>query len=203
MRVIPCLGLFLGLAACGGPSDTDLVGNPGGADSGPDTSTRPDGTTGSDSSVADASVDDGPTIVDAPFFDVTPIVDSGPKDPGTLCFTPNASYCARGTELCCIKGPSSGACLPTNQIASCVQATRMLCDDSASCDPGNVCCGTLSWFNGNASYTEVKCAATCAVSQQIPGLRRFCDPKAPVDECKSIGLNCNPSNILTGYYVCN
>ena len=79
----------------------------------------------------------------------------------------------------------------------------MSCDDSADCPLNNVCCGSINQINGNAFYSEVKCAATCAANTQIPGFRRFCDPKAPVDECASIGLKCNASSILKGYYVCN
>lgn len=193
---------------CGGATETDLLGDPAtvGSDAGKDASTGPDGTAGKDGGIGDSSVNDGPTLVDAPFFDVTPIpVDSGPTDPGTLCFTqynpPISTYCKPGTELCCIK-QSASACVP-NQVGSCNQpATRMSCDDSADCAPGNVCCGSIFQFNQQPYYSEIKCAATCAVNNQTPGYRRFCDPNAPVDECAAIGLQCNASTVLPGYYAC-
>ena len=194
---------------CGGAVDTDLLGTPGTDAGGKDTSTGADTSTGNDGGIpiADASVNDGPTTIDAePIFDATPVIDAGPVDPGTLCFTqynpPISTYCKNGTDMCCIRQNAS-ACILQSASSTCQTGTRMSCDDSTSCDNGKVCCGSLNSFNGNAYYTEVTCATTCAVSTSVPGLRRFCNPKAPVDECVSIGLKCNPSNVLNGYYVGN
>lgn len=206
-------GILAGLMGCGGAVDTDLYGDPiaTGSDAGKDTSTGPDGNTSDDGDVppvTDASVGDGPMIVDAtPIFDVTPIVDSGPSDPGTLCFTqynpPVATYCKNGTDLCCIKQQAS-ACMPQSQALNCQQGTRLSCDDSTSCGAGKVCCGSLNSLGGNNYYySEATCTSTCAVSTQVPGLRRFCNPNAIVDECLSIGLTCGASNVLSGYYVCS
>jgi len=196
---------------CGGATETDLLGDPAtvGNDAGKDSSTGPDGTTGKDGGipVGDASVDDGPISVDAtPIFDVIPIPDSGPKDPGVLCYTqyqpPVSTYCKAGTELCCIKQAAS-ACVASSQSAGCLQGTRMSCDDEADCNPGSVCCGSINQIaNQPPYYTEIKCAATCAVNNQVPGFRRFCDPNAPVDECTSLGLTCIASTVLPGYYAC-
>lgn len=209
VRRIFLVGILVGLIGCGGAVDTDLYGDPvaAGSDAGKDTSTGLDGSGDGDvPPVTDASVGDGPVIVDAtPIFDVTPIVDSGPLDPGTLCFTqynpPITTYCKNGTDLCCIKQQAS-ACIQQNQAFNCQGGTRLSCDDSSSCGPGKVCCGSLNSFNNNTYYSEATCASTCAVSTQVPGLRRFCDPNAVVDECLSIGLTCGPSNVLPGYSVC-
>lgn len=197
------------MAGCGGALDTDLLGGPGGSDGGQDASTSADTGTGSDGGVSttDASVNDGGTTsVDAePILDAKPIFDAGPSDPGILCFTqynpPIATYCKNGTDMCCIH-QSASACILQSQASSCQTGTRLSCDDSSSCDNGKVCCGSLNTFNGNAYYSEVTCATTCAVSTQTPGLRRFCNPKALVDECTAIGLTCKASNVLNGYYVC-
>ena len=191
---------------CGGAVDTDLLGNPG-TDAGKDTSSGADTSTGDDGGIpiADASVSDAISVFDAePIFDATPVLDAAPADPGTLCFTqyqpPISTYCKNGTDMCCIKQNAS-SCVAQGGV--CAGGTRMSCDDSTSCDNGKICCGSLMSFNGNSYYSEITCATTCAVNTSVPGLRRFCNPKAPVDECVSIGLKCGPSNVLNGYYVCN
>lgn len=200
------LSMAFALTACGGAVDSDLFGN------GNDSGTPPQ-----DSSVVDTGVRfdggdppfdgsigfDATPIVDAtPIFDVTPI-DASPGDPGTLCQTGQVStFCKNDTELCCIR-QQGNACLAANQASTCTNGVRMFCDNTDSCKTGEVCCGNIQTNGQFNFYTEVKCAATCNVTAaQVPGQRRFCNPKSQPDECQQYGMTCKQSGILPAYFVC-
>ncbi len=191
------------LVACGGATESDLFGTPNGS-SGNDASTTKDATSGNDGGV---TPDDATVTLDAtPIIDATPlpdvsVIDSGPTDPGTLCFTPSQTFCKNESELCCIKQQGS-TCIASNTASSCV-TTKMFCDNSDSCKQGEVCCGSIINNGQGNFYTEIKCSASCNVTaQQIPGQRRFCNPAHNPDDCAVHGLTCKQSGLLPGYYIC-
>jgi hypothetical protein len=112
-------------------------------------------------------------------------------------------YCPTATQLCCEHNESNGdktyEC--TNRgIGACAGGTSIMCDDRSDCPSGQVCCGT---FDQQLGYRSVQCQASCGPSP-IPNTTtvRFCDGKAPTDECASIGKTCTPSMSLFGYHVC-
>ena len=189
------LALFLGsmtLVACGA-RETDLFGKPPGTDASTEDTFIPD---------EDAGEPDDATVAE----DVVVVPDAGKpdvvqpyKDPGIWC---GSTFCTPSLQYCCndkdFQQNPQWNCQATGTIAGCVLGVKVLCDGKADCPSNQVCCGGLA----NGSYDEVSCKPTCTGIVAGRNQIRFCDPKAPVDECKSIGLTCKLSNALKSYYVC-
>jgi hypothetical protein len=196
MRSFLGLGVALvALVACGGARETDLQGRPPGSDASVtlDTGIDPgdDGSIGEDASPGEDVV----VVVDANKPDVAPPY----KDPGIWC---GQAFCTPSTQYCCndkdFQQNPTYACQATSTIAGCVLGVKVSCDGQADCPSNQICCGGLQ----NGAYDEVSCKPTCTGVVNFRNQIRFCDPKAPVDECKQQNQQCKPSNALKGYYVC-
>jgi hypothetical protein len=113
-------------------------------------------------------------------------------------------YCSTANQICCGRregGDWEFACVSsTNPFQACGGGAQIRCDDRTDCAAGQVCCGA---FDSNSGYRGVQCASSCNNSP-IPGFQpvRFCDAKAPTDECAEIGKTCTPSGSLDGFSVC-
>jgi hypothetical protein len=185
----------MAVVACGGARETDLLGQP-----------AADASIKIDSGVI-PDEDSGPIEDDGSAGeDVTPIVDANKpdvappyKDPGIWC---GQGYCTPSTQYCCndkdFQQNPTYMCQLSSTIAGCVIGTKVNCDSQADCPSSQICCGGL--FNG--SYDEVSCKPTCTGVVVNRNQIRFCDPKAPIDECKQQAQTCKASNALKGYYVC-
>lgn len=185
----------IALVACGGARETDLLGTP---PNGVDASTLEDtGTPGDDATTEEdaAPTDDGAVIIDASKPDVAPPY----KDPGIFC---GQTFCTPSTQYCCndkdFQQNPTYMCQATGTIAGCVLGVQVKCDSKADCPSTQICCGGLM----NGTYDEVSCKPTCTGIVLGRNQIRFCDPKAPVDECKAQAQTCKPSNALKGYSVC-
>ncbi len=97
-------------------------------------------------------------------------------------------------------GDKSYECVASASLGACQGGTTIRCDDRSDCPTNQVCCGV---FDQNWGYRSVQCQTACTTSP-IPNTTavRFCDPKAPTDECTAIGKNCEPSGSLAGFHVC-
>jgi hypothetical protein len=92
-------------------------------------------------------------------------------------------------------------CFSKSGGSPCVGGLAVECDDQSDCASGEVCCGA---FSQNQGYRQVQCSTSCDEST-FPGYTpvRFCDPKAPKDECASSGGSCQGSGSLPeGFHVC-
>jgi hypothetical protein len=189
------------LAGCSGAAPSDLFGGPDGSSTPTPTPTTPVDPppridAGDPPVVFDAGADASkPPIKDAG-PDVVVVIDAGPPPPQVGC---GLSSCPVSTQYCCNKWNGS-AYVPAcqNLGTTCSPGTLVYCDGKADCN--GVCCGSLN-TNGNY-YTEVRCTQTCTGFVNNLQQVRFCDPKAMVDECQSLGLQCQASSLLTGYSVC-
>lgn len=204
MRLLAFLAVLVLVPACGGATETDLVGNPPpGADAGnvndagsvdPDVNVPPS----NDASVADVGVSEtGVADVNVPDV-VLP-----PADPGIWCGvdkSQNDVFCASTTQLCCYQKFAMNptyTCKAGGTVAPCPGGTPIFCDSQADCN-GKICCGDLL----NNGYEAVSCKTTCTGTVNYRTQIRFCDPDALQDECASIGQACAPSNALEGFYIC-
>lgn len=212
-RALPLVAiLFVVVAAptaCSGASDTDHLlsgGGPvstGGHDAGHDTGSQ--GNSGQDSGTA-PHVDAGGPVVDSS----TPVVDTGvplpeasPEDVGPVgdTFACPPSTCS-SPDVCCASSTGPGQTTYKCQSAGKVcgstagSGTPIACATSADC-AGGVCCGVN---DNNGHYVKVACAADCT-GQDANGdtLIQFCDPSA--NDCPT-GQQCNPSQLLQGFNVC-
>ena len=183
------------MVACGGARETDLFGRPPVADDASIDTFVPD------EDAAEPPPDDATTP-----DDVVVVPDAGKpdvvqpyKDPGIQC---GATYCTPAAQYCCndkdLSQNPQWTCQATGTIAGCVLGVKVSCDGKADCPSTQVCCGGLM----NGAYDEVSCKTTCSGIVFGRNQIRFCDPKAPVDECKAIGLTCKPSGALKPYSVC-
>lgn len=128
---------------------------------------------------------------------VTPDINCGKENNGT------PRVCSGGSS-CCAKRSGNGSlqlsCVAPvgGQVGQCTGAV-IRCDSAADCPSGNVCCGS---FEQTFGYKSVQCQPQCVT--QLPGVTmvRMCDPNAAVDECASMGLQCEPSGSLPGFHVC-
>jgi hypothetical protein len=142
------------------------------------------------------------------------VKDAGPDvapytSPGIRCGTDQAGagvYCPTASEMCCARrdnGDVELACVSTKKPDETCGGARVQirCDDQTDCPTGQVCCGAYQPLTG---YRGVACATSCN-DGDVPGFLgvRFCDAKAPVDECAAIGLACTPSKGLDGLSICN
>ena len=180
--LLACSVSFLVLSACGGATETDLLGTPPGG-SGKDGSVEDTGPVGKDVNVPPS---DGGVIVT-----------------GIWCGTDKNQvdvFCTNQTQICCYQKPTATAtyaCKASGSLSGCQLGTRIGCDDEADC-AGKICCGG---FLTNA-YDEVSCKATCTGVVNGRTQVRFCDPNAAQDECTSLGQSCQASGTLDGYFVC-
>jgi hypothetical protein len=204
------------LAGCGG-SGSDLFGeDPGnaveagaldasspGADAG-GVPGRDAGASPLDGAATDAGAprDDAAAAPDAP---VAP-VDAGPirRDPGIYCGQKGGAdvHGPVATGACCAgnAGNGNGNGGPRyrcTRVGAACNGPSIECDDQADCN-GAICCATLV----DNTYDSARCAATCKDGPRTTTVR-LCDPKAPVDECAALGLQCRASTLLPGFYRCN
>lgn len=214
-------------AACGGANDSELFASPGssefgtlpngedpssssGSSSGGGSSGLPgSGSSTSSSGGSTSSSSGGSTSSSGGSSGTTTdagVADSGPLTKGIWCGEDNSGddvYCAAGTA-CCAKqygpGGPSMTCSGGGVFSGCSNGGLAIrCDDQTDCSGGQVCCGMFSETTG---YQSVQCSPTCnSVGNTIRAVR-FCDPKAAVDECASIGKKCGWSQGLPGYGIC-
>jgi len=111
------------------------------------------------------------------------------------------STCQPG-DYCCVvgtamQGNQTDTCEPG--ATPCTGGTPVRCASAADCQNGEICCGTETTDPQTmlVSYTEVTCAATCALTNQ----RTFCDPTDPA-ACPSTAPTCGQSSLMPGYTVC-
>lgn len=185
----------IALVACGGARETDLLGPvPLDASTTLDSNVTPDEDAGEGDDAI--TVEDAPiTIIDASKPDVAPPY----KDPGIFC---GPASCTPSTQYCCNdkdwqQNPTY-MCQATSTIAGCVLGVKVSCDSQGDCPSNQLCCGGLA----GGAYDEVSCKPTCTGVVLGRNQIRFCDPKAPVDECKQQAQTCKASNALKGYFVC-
>ena len=193
--------LSLGLASCGGASESNLL-QPG--KGGKDSGTSSDGGTADVTTMHDVAVPEiGPMDVGHVMDTTPPPVDTGPPDmgppkpPPIMC---GGTPCEVPANECCVVPFGGGAtCQAAADYKTCYADgnTPIFCSSPADC-PGQICCGTK---NGAQSYADVACEPTCDSTNNSK--ITFCDPSASPDICAALSLACGKSSILVGFYVCN
>lgn len=193
----------------GGTTDDDGGASSGGTSGGGASSGGASSSSGSGSSSSSSGGSSSGAPADGGGVDGgKPAVDAGPpwKSPGVTCGVTGSgakAYCT-GNKLCCVTLDENVewefACVSASSASACQDGRKMRCDDRTDCPQGQVCCAT---FEQGFGYRSSQCQASCA-STPPPGTSfvRFCDPKAPVDECVALGKACKASQSLDGYSYC-
>jgi len=192
----------------GGTTDDDGGASSGGTSGGGASSGGASSSSGSGSSSSSSGGASSGAPADGGVDGGKPAVDAGPpwKSPGVTCGVTGSgakAYCT-GNKLCCVTLDENVewefACVSASSASACQDGRKMRCDDRTDCPQGQVCCAT---FEQGFGYRSSQCQASCA-STPPPGTSfvRFCDPKAPVDECVALGKACKASQSLDGYSYC-
>ena len=210
------LALAIGLPlACGGASNTDLLG--GGHSSSSSSSSSSGGSSGgssgsgsgsgSGSSSGSASSsgsgsgsssggDQDASMQDVSTVDVVQPMETGPMGPSVLCpMQGQPATCDQG-DFCCVTGDAQLGTQMDNceHMGTTCAGTPVRCASTADCPQGQTCCGQKD--TTGMMYLEVGCKAQCTGTGQIT----FCDPAAM--DCPSNAPTCQQSQLLQGYNVC-
>ncbi len=186
------LVLALGLVACGGATETELL-NPPLDQQGTDASGQKDQSVPPN----EAGVKDGSSA------DAFVIPEAGPDtSPPPLKIQCGNAQCKVGVDVCCRSGfgnftykcvPNAGQCQGSNSIV-------LECSNAESCpDTMDVCCAPLA----QQGQAFVATGTLCAAPSQCTGQDHVivCDPQA-INNCPN-GGNCSMSTItLPGYDIC-
>jgi hypothetical protein len=146
-----------------------------------------------------------PDTAPPPVDVIMPPPDTGPARPPIYCGPGMTCPVATG-EACCVSnvdfesgtGTADYSCGP---VKSCYMAGNIpvLCDTTADCPTGELCCGTK--MSSYGEYAYVRCEATCPSTAANTRVI-FCDPSASPSICAAVGKSCLASGLLPGYYVC-
>jgi hypothetical protein len=110
-------------------------------------------------------------------------------------------YCPTAANVCCGRQRQGGdefQCVASGGT-SCIGGITIRCDDRTDCPSGLICCAI---FDSNFGYRSTQCQTQCTTNIPNTTAVRFCDPKAPVDECAADGKKCTASGSLDGFSYC-
>jgi hypothetical protein len=110
--------------------------------------------------------------------------------------------CSTADQVCCVTfngGPKADQNVETCSFSASDCSNRngatVHCTSSTQCPAGQVCCGTSA--TPYLYYSDVSCRPSCDTKSSD---HQFCDPAVPAD-CP-LGQPCQPSTILTAFYIC-
>jgi hypothetical protein len=201
----------LGLAACGGATESPLLEGAGSSDaSTQDVAQRQDTGGGGPDASTDAAMD-GREPFDGDMLEASEMdhhktkedsggdtgTDSEPTLPPVYCGAAPMPACPVPGEECCVNAPTGGittyACISSSDPCA---NTPVSCDKADDCG-GLICCGTKN--AASTGYKSVSCAATCNGTLQVV----FCGSDMGAKSACPYGYMCKASTLLPGYWVCD
>jgi hypothetical protein len=91
--------------------------------------------------------------------------------------------------------PPTFECAPSSLIP-CFGTSKVACDDATDCDADQDCCAVQDQLG-----TTIECKASCkGFGNQKTAV--LCDPLAIPDQCAASNRTCQPSQTISGYFIC-